>query len=233
MIRLLWINYASEPDGFEQRVAGQGVEIGIYRGPGDAGDMPPAEACRTAQGIIAVSAQHDAGPPERYPNCRIILRMGVGHDNIDGAAWGAAGVPLCNVPDYGTSEVADHAVALMLALVRGTTQYHARLVRDPVSGWNWGGAPLVRRLRGAVFGIVGLGRIGLAAALRARAFGMELAFFDPYAPNGLEIAVGARRVRSLQELMAILSTYQLLEHPKVAGWAEGFAAGWRCAAGRA
>lgn len=90
-----------------------------------------------------------------------------GYDNLDLEAWGARGVPVCNVPDYGTTEVADHALALMLALTRGTDTYDRLLNSDPANGWSFSRAPLVR-LRGATFGIVGLGRIGLAAALPRR-----------------------------------------------------------------
>jgi len=71
--------------------------------------------------------------------------MGVGYDNLDLAAWGALGVPVCNVPDYGTTEVADHAIALMLSLVRGTAHYAPAIVADPVRGWDYSAAPLVRR----------------------------------------------------------------------------------------
>jgi phosphoglycerate dehydrogenase-like enzyme len=110
--------------------------------------------------------------------------------------------PGCNVPDYGTTEVADHAIALMLALARGLVSYHARLLADPHAGWHWSGAPLVRRLRGATFGIVGLGRIGTAASRRARALDMEVCFYDPYLPDGAELGLGYRRVDSLPALLA-------------------------------
>ena len=203
MNRVLILNAGPIDDGFEQGLFHDTLQIGRHLGPADPADMPTAAVRETTEGIVSVSAAHDVGAPADWPACRILVRMGVGHDSIDGAAWGAAGVPLCNVPDYGTSEVADHAIALMLALVRGTTLYHERLAQDAHAGWSFAGAPNMRRLRGAVFGVVGLGRIGLAAALRARGFGMEVAFFDPYAPNGLEIAVGARRVNTLPELMAM------------------------------
>ena len=113
-----------------------------------------------------------------------------------------------NVPDYGTSEVADHAIALMLALTRGTATYHDALRADPGADWRHAAAPVVRRLRDAVFGIVGLGRIGLAAAMRARGFGMRIAFYDPYLSSGMEIAVGAQRCATLGELMAVSDVAQ-------------------------
>jgi D-3-phosphoglycerate dehydrogenase/C-terminal binding protein len=69
-------------------------------------------------------------------------------------------------------------------------------------GWSHLAAPLVRRLRGTVFGVVGMGRIGLATARRAAGFGMRVMFFDPYAPSGAEQAVGFDRATSLGALMA-------------------------------
>ena len=68
--------------------------------------------------------------------------------------------------------------------------------------WTYKTAPLVRRLRGATFAVLGLGRIGLATARRAAAFDMKVIFHDPYLSNGTELAVGYERVRSLEEFMA-------------------------------
>jgi phosphoglycerate dehydrogenase-like enzyme len=97
--------------------------------------------------------------------------------------------------------VADHAIALMLALSRGITGFHARLQADPIGNFDSASAPLVRRLRGRCFGIVGLGRIGIATALRARAFGMRVITHDPYAPAGVEIAVGVERLPTLAAVL--------------------------------
>ena len=111
-------------------------------------------------------------------------------------------MPVCNVPDYGTTEVADHALALMLALTRGTGTYDEALRDDLAGAWNYATAPLIRRLRGATFAVLGLGRIGLATARRAAAFDMKVIFYDPYLSNGSELSVGFERVRSLDEVMA-------------------------------
>ena len=89
--------------------------------------------------------------------------------------------------------------ALLLALARGTPATRKR-VRDRPDGWNYAAAPLVRRLRGQTFAVLGLGRIGLATARRAAAFDMKVIFYDPYLPNGAELAVGYERVRSLDEV---------------------------------
>ncbi|MEM9620067.1 MAG: C-terminal binding protein [Pseudomonadota bacterium] len=144
-------------------------------------------------------------PPEyrdRLQRCRILVTPKVGFDNIDLQAWGAMGVPVCNVPDYGTQEVADHAMALMLSLMKGITFHTRELKTDPKGLWRPALNPFGKRLSACVFGVVGLGRIGTAAALRAKAFGMDVVMYDPYRENGAELSVGVRRVHSLQELFA-------------------------------
>lgn len=202
-MHLLLANFNYDDDAtLERKLIGRKATMHLLRAkPGKAAEIPRSLAARV-DAVINYTAVEPIGlPPSAFPKCRIVVRSGVGFDNVDLAAWGKRGVPVCNVPDYGTSEVADHAIALMLALTRGTATYHDAVRGDPVGGWAFAVAPLVRRLRGAVFGVVGLGRIGLAAALRARAFGMDIAFYDPYLSSGSEIAVGMRRVKSLAALM--------------------------------
>ena len=136
-------------------------------------------------------------------NCRAIIRNGVGFDSVDVAAAAKAGIPVCNVPDYGTEEVADHAIALILAL------YRQLFPLDTVAkklAWHIDVAAKMRRLRTQTLGLVGLGRIGTATALRAKAFGFRVVFYDPYAPGGTHKAVGIERVNSLAELLKIADT---------------------------
>jgi len=137
---------------------------------------------------------------DRLKSCRIMVTPKVGFDNIDLAAWGELGIPVCNVPDYGTQEVADHAMALLLSLMKGITFHTRELKQDPRGLWRPALNPYGKRLSACTCGIVGLGRIGTAAALRAKAFGMDVVVYDPYISNGSELAVGVRRVHSLQEL---------------------------------
>ena len=137
---------------------------------------------------------------ERLKNCKLIVRCGVGYDNVDRHFARTRGIPVANVPDYGTEEVADSAIGLMLTLTRGIHLLNS-VYRGGVEGWTFRSAVPVYRLRGRVFGVVGLGCIGSAAALRAKSFGMDVIFFDPLKPDGFDKALGIRRVDTLDELL--------------------------------
>jgi len=130
--------------------------------------------------------------------CRGIVRAGVGYDNIDLHAAGQRGIVVCNVPDYGTEEVADHALMLFLALARRLVPSHLAL---RAGKWDLATAFGAPRLRGRTLGIVGCGRIGTAMALRAKALGMHVVFYDPYKPDGIDKALGIERVYRLDDLL--------------------------------
>jgi D-3-phosphoglycerate dehydrogenase/C-terminal binding protein len=136
----------------------------------------------------------------RLENCKLIVRCGVGYDNVDHKYARERGIPVANVPDYGTEEVADSAVGLALALARGINFFNNRLQRKHGPWMYTQGAPILR-LRGRCFGIIGLGRIGTATAVRAKALGMDVAFYDPYKPDGYDKALGVRRVEQLDDLL--------------------------------
>ena len=133
--------------------------------------------------------------------CRLIVRVGVGYDNVDIEACRARGIPVSNVPNYGTTEVADHAMAMLLHLVRGLGSYETRLKADLVAGFLAEDVPVVRRIRGATFGAIGMGRIGTAIARRAAAFDMKIIYHDPYLPEGHELGLGIERVKTQEELL--------------------------------
>jgi C-terminal binding protein len=137
---------------------------------------------------------------ERLSRCKLIMRCGVGCDNVDQEAARRCGIPVANVPDYGSEEVADTAVGMMLSLARGVTLLNSRL-RAGRGAWSYAQAAPLVRLRGQVLGIVGLGRIGTAVALRGKALGMDVVFYDPYKPDGYDKALGVRRVETLDELL--------------------------------
>jgi C-terminal binding protein len=158
------------------------------------------EDCAAADGLMIMRFAVGAEDLARFPKLKVIVRMGVGYDKLPREAAAQRGILICNVPDYGTTEVADHAMALALALRRGIVLYHERMRQTPML-WGPLKGELVRRSGVQSFGILGLGRIGTAVALRARAFGFRVLFFDPHLPNGAELAIGVGRARSLEELL--------------------------------
>jgi len=141
---------------------------------------------------------------EKFKALRIIVRIGSGVDNVDVKSAGELGIAVCNVPGYGVEEVADTTVCLILCLYR-RTYWLANMVRE---GKKFTGPEQVRdaaqgcaRIRGDTLGIVGLGRIGSAVALRAKVFGFNVIFYDPYLPDGIEKSLGLTRVYTLQDLL--------------------------------
>lgn len=128
-----------------------------------------------------------------------VIRYGVGYDNVDVAAAREAGVKVANVPDYGTDTVADHAAALVLALIRRLPLYD-RAIRE--KGWaRPPEAGPVTAMKDATLGLLGTGRIGLAVAERLRPFVARTLAYDPYADAAALDAHGVRSV-GLDELLA-------------------------------
>ncbi|WP_225766306.1 C-terminal binding protein [Inquilinus sp. Marseille-Q2685] len=185
----------------ERQVGGADVEF-VIRRERDRKKIPDEVYARADALLTWHELKVDQSVIDKMPRCRIIVRAGVGFDHIDLAAAGAAGIPVANTPDYGTSEVADHAIGLMLALLRGIPAYDQALQADPAGRYTLEAGRLTRRIRGTRLGIVGLGRIGTAMAMRARAFGLEILAYDPYIPRGQEIALGITRVEILSDLLA-------------------------------
>jgi D-3-phosphoglycerate dehydrogenase/C-terminal binding protein len=138
---------------------------------------------------------------QRLERCRVIVRGGVGFDNVDRPFARQRGIPVANVPDYGTEEVADSALALLLTLARGVHLANS-VLRGGQGDWTYEHAAPLQRLRGGVLGIVGLGRIGTALARRGQSLGMDVVFFDPYKPDGYDKSLGLRRAETLDELLA-------------------------------
>ncbi len=137
----------------------------------------------------------------RLTKCKLIVRCGVGFDNVDREAARARGITVANIPDYGTEDVADSAIGMMLTLARGIHSLNTRL-QNAQGDWSYTQVAPVLRLRGRVFGVIGIGRIGTAAALRAKALGMDIAYYDPHVPQGRDKSLGIRSVETLDELLA-------------------------------
>ena len=137
---------------------------------------------------------------ERLTQCKLIVRCGVGIDNVDRSFARSRDIPVVNVPDYGTEDVADSAIGMALALARGIARHNSQC-RAAIGQWHYSDVAPLQRLRGRVFAVIGLGRIGTATALRAKALGMDAVFYDPYLPDGCDKALGIRRAESLEDLL--------------------------------
>lgn len=146
--------------------------------------------CRTAADVIAAAQDVDAvivqyAPItaevlEALPRLRLVSRYGVGVDVLDTDAARARGVWVCNVPDYGTVEVALHAVAMLLALLRNL----AGRDREVHAGrWDFRLGGQLRRPGGLTLGVVGLGRVGRMAAERAAPWFGACVGYDPHLPD--------------------------------------------------
>jgi len=196
--RVLITDYIAPPAVFEEQVLSDIAEVICLEQIGEAaleGKIEDADALLVFHTVTISGASI-----RRLKKCRGIVRCGVGVDNVDLAAAGGKGIYVCNVPDYGVDEVADHAMALMLACARGLRFTEHRLRRD-LAPWSIRVLQPLQRLAGATFGVIGLGRIGTATALRAKAFRMRVVACDPYIPDGIDKALDVTMM-SLDELVA-------------------------------
>jgi D-3-phosphoglycerate dehydrogenase / 2-oxoglutarate reductase len=168
--------------------------------------------CRTPEEVAAQAGDADvlinqyvpitAEVLDALPRCRLVVRYGVGVDNVEVEAAAERGVWVANVPDYGRDEVADHTLALAMALLRGVVGLD-RSVRDGV--WGLDAARPLRRLSVLTWGVVGCGAIGAAVARRAAGLGMRVVGYDlPRVPSeppiervGLEELLGSADLVSL------------------------------------
>jgi D-3-phosphoglycerate dehydrogenase len=123
--------------------------------------------------------------------CKVIARYGVGVDIVDVDEATKRGILVTNVRDYCTEEVADHAIALWLALARKLMQFDRATHRGI---WRWQSGAPIYRIRNQVMGIVSFGKIGQTIAQRAKAFGVGILVYDPYQQENVITAHGVERV---------------------------------------
>jgi C-terminal binding protein len=206
-VTVLYPEARQQPDALEREVFGPDVEI-VKRDAGALSELSDAD-CAAADGLMIMGFAVTGADLARFPRLRAIVRMGVGYDKLDRPAAAARNILVCNVPDYGTTEVADHAMALALTLRRGILLHHEYQRHDPPAPWRSFHHPMIQRLGALTFGIVGLGRIGTAVALRAKAFNMRVVFYDPKHPNGHELGLGIERAATLEDLLRQADTLSI------------------------
>jgi D-3-phosphoglycerate dehydrogenase len=134
-----------------------------------------------AVAIMTCFAQVTPSVIDSARDLKVVARFGVGVDNIAVDTASARGIPVTYVPDYCVAEVAEHALALLLAQARGVARYNAS-----VKGrrWDLGVAAPLRRLEGQTLGLIGCGRIGTRLAQKARGLGLRVLAYDPALKTG-------------------------------------------------
>jgi D-3-phosphoglycerate dehydrogenase len=150
-----------------------------------------------AQGIICSWAQITSDIIAELQECRVIVRYGIGVDNVDLAAATEAGIMVCNVPDYCIDEVSDHTVTLLLALSRKLSFLNNEVKNGR---WSFNGAKPVARLRGQTVGLVAFGRIAQLVTEKLRPFGVKVIVYDPYIKLETALTHGVEAV-SFEELI--------------------------------
>ena len=169
-------------------------------------DVTVAE-CRTEDDVLAVAADADAVICQYVPitdrvlaglhGCQVVARYGVGVDTIDAAAAERRGIWVANVPDYSIEEVADHALALSLSLLRGV---HRLSRRVRAGEWDYRPVRPLHRISTLTVGVIGYGRIGADYAAKVRALGARVLVADVRMLDPGELAPGVRHL-PLDELL--------------------------------
>jgi phosphoglycerate dehydrogenase-like enzyme len=179
MPRVLIADYDYPDLDLETEVfAGQGIDVRTAQCKSEDDVIAAAQGCF---GILLQYAPITERVVGALPDVGIVSRIGAGYDTIDTQACTRHGVWVANSPDYGIGEVATHALALALALIRNIVAYH----RDIAAGtWNYQSSGRLRRPRELTLGIVGLGRIGKRMAHIGRETFGRVAAFDPYLIDG-------------------------------------------------
>jgi len=175
-------------DAARQVVSRVGAELRLAK-------APTAEAivdvAKHADAVLITYAKVTAEIIEQMTKCRIISRFGIGVDNVDIATATRKGIVVTKVPDYCIDEVSDHAMALLLALVRKIPLANARV---QAGEWQMPSVVPIYRLRGSVLGLVGFGRIPQLLAPKAQAFGLRVIACDPYVPEEVMSRARVKRV---------------------------------------
>ncbi|MCW3112355.1 MAG: putative 2-hydroxyacid dehydrogenase [Segetibacter sp.] len=196
--RIVITDFIADSLAVESEIIGNGAEIialDAYNEKDLEGQIEDVDAI-----IMYHSLSMTRKTIDNLKQCRLIVRAGVGFDNVDHIYARTRGIPVANIPDYGSEDVADSAIGMMLSLTRGISFLNSRL-RDGLGEWSYTQVRPLTRLRNRKVGIVGLGRIGTAAALRAKSLGMDVMYYDPFKPDGFDKALGIRRAESLQSLL--------------------------------
>lgn len=164
-------------------------------------------AGKDAVAVLVQYASIDRHVMEAWNSCKLIVRYGIGYDNVDIRAAEELGIAVCNVPFYCLDEVADHTCALILAGLRKIVQFHESVIRG-----EWEVERLAKpmpRLAQLTLGLVGFGRIGAGVAERMRSFRFRIRIYDPYLDDRQSTHFGIEKAASLEQLLSAADVLSL------------------------
>jgi len=164
------------------------------------GDQVSLETGNDTEILLVWHQRIDAQYLDKFPKLKGVVRYGVGFDNIDIKEIKNRGLVFCNTPDYGTDEVSDTVLAMMLTLLRGVVAYDT-FSREYIDNWQENVITTLRRVSELRLGVVGAGRIGTALMRKAKALSMNVMFYDPYKDSGYEKAISVDRCHELSDLL--------------------------------
>src|ERR1700739_627764 len=135
-VTVLYSENVYPDDSVERRIYGPDARVIFPASSESLADLSDAD-CAAAEGLMILRFKATAKDLARFPKLRAICRMGVGYDNLDRKAAAERQIMILNVPDYGTTEVADHAIALAMTLRRGLLLHHELQRKDPPATWRF------------------------------------------------------------------------------------------------
>lgn len=157
-----------------------------------------SELGKEADALLVIYAQIGADVIENLNRCKVIVKAGIGYNNIDMEAASRKGIIVANVPDYCQDEVADHTFGIFLALARKICHLNNQVKNGT---WNANDGKNAPRLRGKTFGLLGCGAIGQQVAKRAMAFGLNVVGHDPYSSAETLSQQNIRKIDDLNEFL--------------------------------
>ena len=165
-------------------------------------EVNKAQIYSSADALLVWHAEINRTLIRTLNQCKLIVRYGAGFDNIDLIAAEKKNIIVCNTPDYGVDEVADTSCGFILNSIRQLGIYGNQIEDDK---WGVPSKIELHRTSRHKLGVVGLGRIGTSVALKMKNFGIDIGFFDPYVPRGIEKSYGISRFESLEDLQSFSS----------------------------
>ncbi len=169
------------------------AEVRQFTYRGDPDEL--AVTCADADAVLTDFAEFSREVLQQMPHCKVISVAATGSDCVDINAAKELGISVCCIGEYCTDEVADHTMALILALNRKLFTYHGQVQEQ--GSWAYDEVSGIKRLSGQTLGIIGFGRIGRAVASRAAGFGLNVMTYDPYQQD---YKIGVRLVELIELL---------------------------------